>query len=317
MAHFVDAMPIRARSRAIRYLLTTLLVGAFFLLVVGIQGRGRPEGFFILLPTIFIASVLCDLGCGIYAAVLSTALLYALVLPAHTLIVPPRFALPLTIFLFLAVGLAILSDGLKAARDRASAAERTKGLLLQELGHRTKNNLAMIISLLSLQLRSKKGPEVQEALTDAIDRIKAIAGAHNYFQPSNDDAVVEMRTYLETLCAHLGDASRELRPIAIKVEADEVYLKTDRAVAAGLIVNELVTNALKHAFPGDRAGTVKVILTRMPSLCLVIEDDGIGCAIKQENMGSKLTRLLAQQLGAVISWDQANPGCRVSIAIRG
>jgi hypothetical protein len=94
MPHFVDAMPIRARSRAIRYLLTTLLVGAFFLLVVGIQGRGRPEGFFILLPTIFIASVLCDLGCGIYAAVLSTALLYALVLPAHTLLAPPRFALP-------------------------------------------------------------------------------------------------------------------------------------------------------------------------------------------------------------------------------
>jgi two-component sensor histidine kinase len=214
------------------------------------------------------------------------------------------------------VGLAILSDGLKAARDRASAAERTKDLLLQELGHRTKNNLAMIISLMSLQQRSKNSPEVQEALTGAMGRIKAIASAHDYFQPSNDDGVVEMRTYLETLCAHLGDASRELRAIAIKVEADEVYLKTDRAVAAGLMVNELVTNALKHAFPGDRAGTVKVILTKMPSMHLVVEDDGIGCTVRQENMGSKLTRLLAQQLGAAISWDEANPGCRVSIAIR-
>jgi two-component sensor histidine kinase len=317
MPHFVDAFPSRPRSRVIRYVLATLFVGAFFLLVIGIQGRGRPEGFFVLLPAIFFASVLCDLGCGIYAAALSTVLLYVLVLPPHAFLAPARFALPLAIFLFFALGLAILSDGLRAAWDRASAAERTKDLLLHELAHRTKNNLAMIISLLSLQLRSKTNPEVREALTGAMDRIKAIASAHDYFRPSNDDGVVEMHAYLETLCTHLGDASSELRPVAIKVQADEVYLKTDHAVAAGLIVNELVTNALKHAFPGDRAGTVNVILTKTLPMRLIVEDDGIGRAVKQENMGSKLTQRLAQQLGATISWDDANPGCRVSVMIPG
>jgi two-component sensor histidine kinase len=310
-------MPIRPRSRAVHFVLTTLLVGAFFLFVVGIQDRGRPEGFFILLPTVFIVSVLYGLGCAIYAAGLSTALLYALVLPPHTLLVPARFALPLILFLLLAVGLAILSDGLRAARDRATVAERAKDLLLRELGHRTKNNFAMTISLLSLQLRSKNNPEVREALTDAIGRIKAIANAHDYLQPSKDHGLVEMRAYLETLCARLSDASRDLRPIAIEVEADEVYLETDRAVAAGLIVNELVTNALKHAFPGNRGGTVKVILKKMPSMRLVVEDDGVGYSAEQENMGSILTRRLAQQLGGAISWDEANPGCRVSIAFPG
>jgi two-component system, sensor histidine kinase PdtaS len=310
-------MPIRPRSRAVHFVLTTLLVGAFFLFVVGIQDRGRPEGFFILLPTVFIVSVLYGLGCAIYAAGLSTALLYALVLPPHTLLVPARFALPLILFLLLAVGLAILSDGLRAARDRATVAERAKDLLLRELGHRTKNNFAMTISLLSLQLRSKNNPEVREALTDAIGRIKAIANAHDYLQPSKDHGLVEMRAYLETLCARLSDASRDLRPIAIEVEADEVYLETDRAVAAGLIVNELVTNALKHAFPGNRGGTVKVILKKTPSMRLVVEDDGVGYSAKQENMGSILTRRLAQQLGGAISWDEANPGCRASIAFPG
>jgi two-component sensor histidine kinase len=310
-------MPIRPRSRAVHFALTTLLVGAFFLFVVGIQDRGRPEGFFILLPTVFIVSVLYGLGCAIYAAGLSTALLYALVLPPHTLLVPARFALPLILFLLLAVGLAILSDGLRAARDRATVAERAKDLLLRELGHRTKNNFAMTISLLSLQLRSKNNPEVREALTDAIGRIKAIANAHDYLQPSKDHGLVEMRAYLETLCARLSDASRDLRPVAIEVEADEVYLETDRAVAAGLIVNELVTNALKHAFPGNRGGTVKVILKKTPSMRLVVEDDGVGYSAKQENMGSILTRRLAQQLGGAISWDEANPGCRASIAFPG
>lgn len=310
-------MPIRPRSRAVHFVLTTLLVGAFFLFVVGIQDRGRPEGFFILLPTVFIVSILYGLGCAIYAACLSTALLYGLVLPPHAILVPARFVLPLVLFLLLAVGLAILSNGLRAARDRATAAERAKDLLLRELGHRTKNNFAMTISLLSLQLRAKNDPAVREALTGAIGRIKAIANAHDYLQPSKDRGLVEMRAYLETLCARLGDASRDLRPIAIEVEADEVYLETDRAVAAGLIVNELVTNALKHAFPENRGGTVKVILKKMPSMRLVVEDDGVGYSAEQENMGSILTRRLAQQLGGTIAWDEANPGCRVSIAFPG
>src|SRR5206468_10226684 len=112
---------------------------------------------------------------------------------------------------------------------------------------------------------------------------------------------------------HLGDALRDVRAIAVKVEADEVNLRTEQAIPLGLIVNELVTNALKHAFPDDRSGTVAITLRNTkPSLTLIVEDNGIGCPpTREERLGSRLTRLLAQQLGATVTWERGEPGCRV------
>jgi two-component sensor histidine kinase len=87
-----------------------------------------------------------------------------------------------------------------------------------------------------------------------------------------------------------------------------------QAVPLGLIVNELVTNALKHAFPYDRSGKVLVVLKRGFSLHLLVEDNGVGCPLhKNERLGSRLTRLLAEQLGAKLAWEEASPGCRVRV----
>lgn len=303
----------RPRTRAARYLISTLLVGLFFLLVVLVQGSGRPECFFILLPAIFLAAVTCGGDCGIYAALSSGALLYGLVLPPHDIVLPGRFVPALVIFLVAALGLAALSDALRSAWDRASAAERAKDLLLRELSHRTKNSLAMLISALSLQLRSKANREVQAALQQALDRAVAIASAHEFFRADALDNHVEMRAYLEKLCAHFNHTLRGVRPIAVRVDADAFYLGSEQAVAAGLIVNELVTNALKYAFPEGRGGTVNVVLRSDPVFSLVIEDNGVGYVAEHENQGSKLTRLLAQQLGATIERENAAPGCRVRI----
>jgi len=266
-----------------------------------------------MVPAIFLASVLFDRSSGIYATALSAVLLYLLVKPAESLLPPQPYILPLLTFVLVASGLAIVSEGLRAAWDRAVAAERAKDMLLQELGHRTKNNLAMVISVLSLQTRSKTNPEVRLALEKAVLRIQAMASAHDHFQPFGHNGRVEMRTYLEDLCRHLGDTLRDVRPIAVNVDADEVYLKPEQAVPVGLIVNELVTNALKHAFPDDRSGMVAITLrSTKPSLTLIVEDNGIGCPpTRTERLGSRLIRLLAQQLGATITWQHAEPGCRV------
>jgi len=217
----------------------------------------------------------------------------------------------------LALGLAFISQALRAAWERAEAAERAKDLLLQELGHRTKNNLAMAISILSLQARSKKDPEVRAILEKAIARIRAIADAHDHFHLLAHNGRVEMRGYLETLCSHIGDSLRDVRPIAVRAEIDEVYMRTEQAIPLGLIVNELVTNALKHAFPGGRDGTVIVTLRNEPSsLALTVQDNGIGCPLtKAEGIGSRLMRLFVQQLGANIAWEEASPGCRVRCTI--
>jgi two-component sensor histidine kinase len=82
-----------------------------------------------------------------------------------------------------------------------------------------------------------------------------------------------------------------------------------------LIVNELVTNAIKHAFPDGRHGTVTVMLKKSERFELVVEDDGVGFVARKENSGSRLTRLLARQLGADIAWENAERGCRVRVAV--
>ena len=126
-----------------------------------------------------------------------------------------------------------------------------------------------------------------------------------------------MRTYLQQLCAHLADALRDVRPIAVNVEATELYLPSEQAVSLGLIVNELVTNSLKHAFPGDLPGMVHVTLSSEAGVVLVVQDDGIGCPTPKEGTGARLTRLLAQQLDGTIVWEQREKGClvRVSFAL--
>lgn len=123
-----------------------------------------------------------------------------------------------------------------------------------------------------------------------------------------------MRPYLEELCTHLGDSLRDIRPVAVKVHAEEVHLRTEQAVPLGLITNELVVNAFKHAFPDNRSGAVTVSLASGSSLSLVIEDNGVGCPLdRRQGLGSRLTQLLAEQLGAKLAWEEAAPGCRVRL----
>jgi two-component sensor histidine kinase len=113
----------------------------------------------------------------------------------------------------------------------------------------------------------------------------------------------------------LANALTDIRPIAVKVDAAELYLSAEQAIPLGLIVNELVTNSLKHAFPGDRAGTVRVVLSFHTHLALLVQDDGIGCPTPKEGVGSRLVQLLAQQLGAKIAWEHPEVGCLVRVEL--
>ena len=108
-----------------------------------------------------------------------------------------------------------------------------------------------------------------------------------------------------------------MRPIAVNVEADPVYLPSDKAVSVGLMVNELATNAFKYAFPDDRAGTITVRFRNKGAreLELIVEDDGKGCPEgAKEGLGSRIVRLLAQQLRGHVKIKSAEPGCRTIIA---
>ena len=128
---------------------------------------------------------------------------------------------------------------------------------------------------------------------------------------------MNVQQYLEELCWNLGEALRDIRPIAIRVMSDKVVLSSRQATRIGLIVNELVTNALKYAFPGEQAGTINVLLRRgTAELTIVVEDNGVGHPEdEQDGLGSRLVRLLAEQSGGSIKRGSATPGYRLVITI--
>ena len=155
-----------------------------------------------------------------------------------------------------------------------------KDVLYRELHHRTKNDFAMAASVLSLQARSQSNAEVKAALTTAVGRLVSLSKAHERLNPILQGAEdnVRMHEYLDAVCHALKESLDHADAVSLRVDCDHIELSMRRAVPVGLIVNELVTNAYRHAFDGGRAGAISVSLSRgqeLKDLMLVIEDDGM------------------------------------------
>ena len=319
MENLLLLLPKRPQSIVVRYAVTTLIVLVCFGLQLGVELQSGMFTFFLLLPGIFLAAVLFDRGSGFYATILSTALCIA-VLPPSDGWLPAPYLLPFVLFVLVGLALATLSEAMRKALEKAVAAERSAEVMLHELNHRIRNNLAMVASVLELQKRSQKEQAAKDAFASAVGRVHVIANAHVHLLPKEGQSLIDMRAYLTVCCQNLGDALRDVRPIAVNVSAEQILVRADRAVSMGLIVNELVTNAFKYAFPDERGGSVNVILHRIGDgqLELAVEDNGKGCPEgAKEGLGSRIVQLLAQQLESTMTRAAANPGCRVSLTIPG
>lgn len=188
-----------------------------------------------------------------------------------------------------------------------------KEVLLKEIHHRVKNNLNIIISLLSLQQSGHAEPELQEALELAKTRVHSMAMIHDLLYRARSLAQVPFRQYIEDLVYHLGSACGVLgRNVDARLDVDEVNFDINTAVPVGLLVNEIIVNSIKHAFPDGRPGEVVVELRERPdSYLLRIADNGVGppAGFKIETartVGMELIRGLAAQLGAQLSWSFEN-----------
>ncbi len=175
-------------------------------------------------------------------------------------------------------------------------------LLLRELHHRVKNNLQVITSLLDLQSREITDPLALEKFQDSQDRIRSMVLIHEQLYGASDLERVDLRVYLGMLAANLQQSQVDPPDrIVIRVDVEELHLDLDRALACGLIVNELVTNSVKHAFaPSDR-GTVTITCGAIGEhLVLTVADDGRGLhggpADKTDRLGQNLVRALCGQL---------------------
>jgi PAS domain S-box-containing protein len=212
-----------------------------------------------------------------------------------------------------------VTERVRLEREHRAAHERI-GMLLQELTHRVKNSLQFIAATVMIESRSHKSGEGKAALERVSHRITALGHLYSKLTGADTVETVDAASYLEELCRDLvasirtpGDTS-----IVLKIDIAPERLPTDRAIPIGLIVNELVTNAVKYAFPGERKGTVTVSLKRESGeLRLTVADDGQGLDPRRADsgLGGRLVDGFAQQLGGQVEWKSGRHGTTVELIL--
>jgi len=203
----------------------------------------------------------------------------------------------------------------KQREERIQAALTEKDILLGEIHHRVKNNLQIIYSLLDLQSAQISDPVALGMLRDSQNRVRSMAQIHQTLYQSKDFAEVDFSHFLDSLVPTLV-ASYGVDPsqITLSIDAEHVLLPIDAAIPCGLAVNELISNALKHAFRPDKGGAIAVALTREADgkVSLSVSDDGVGVPetvdiANTSTLGLQLVTLLADQLGGSFSMRRADP----------
>lgn len=195
---------------------------------------------------------------------------------------------------------------------------REKAILLQELQHRVANSLQIIASVLMQSARRTQSEETRANLHDAHQRIMSVASLQQKLAQSQLGDVA-LRSYFTDLCRSIGASMiRDHDQIKLNVTADDSQTSADVSISLGLIVTELVINALKHAFPGGRLGHIAVLYSADgPDWRMSVTDDGIGMPsaenANEPGLGTNIVAALASSLGATVETDDAKPGVRVSI----
>ena len=197
-----------------------------------------------------------------------------------------------------------------------------KESLLKEIHHRVKNNLQIVSSLLYLQEDYMKDAKGVEILRESQNRVKSMALIHEQLYGTADLAKIDFGRYIQGLTANLFDAyGIDPVRIGLNVQADDIALGVDMAVPCGLIINELVSNALKHAFLPDGGGTIDIVIRTLNAgrIEIVVADDGIGLVeppadAEKKSLGLRLIDTLTTQLGGTLVIKTEN-GTRFSITL--
>jgi two-component system, sensor histidine kinase PdtaS len=196
----------------------------------------------------------------------------------------------------------------QAALDRKLDEER---VLLSETHHRIKNNIASIISLLNMQARENLHPEALSCLHETIGRLKLMAELYEKMLLKNRKKELDLGSYLGDIAASIIKLFASDTEIAVSTRFDALMLDSDTVFSIGILFNELLTNAMKYAFPARKTGTIQLSSTfREGKLTLIIHDDGIGLPADFKpatdgGFGLRLVYLLAEQLGGIFTMETA------------
>lgn len=200
------------------------------------------------------------------------------------------------------------------AREHAERERQRVEALLQDTNHRIGNSLATVSSLLGLQLMRSKSDEVRQALEAARSRVHAIASAHRRLRLGDDLETASADEFLDAVLEDIASTVSDPKAVALVGRIDPIVISARDATTVGILVGELVTNALKHAFPDGRAGTITVSLKRDDAgvPVLAVSDDGVGLPQDGEagesGLGSVIVKQLSNQFGGVPDYSAAGGG---------
>lgn len=268
--------------------------------------------YVFLFPMVLLATLLAGWRSGIYCLTLILLGIW------YAVLVPVRFG-PLSsgeevaLVLNALSGLAVIAvaqafrTSYRVAEAERAAKLEVRDLLLRELNHRVKNNFQMVESLLDMQRRRASAAATEQALADALRRVHSMAQAHaNLYSPDEAGEAIDLGAYLGDLCENLSDSLLLMGDVRLDSWLSSCPCDRDRAVAVGLVVNELVTNAAKYAFPDGRSGRILVSLKQIEIGCeLTVADNGVGmppdAEITGRGLGRKLVEGFARQTGGILT----------------
>jgi len=211
----------------------------------------------------------------------------------------------------------------KQAENKITASLKEKEVLLKEVHHRVKNNLQVISSLLNLQSQHIKDKDSLEMFQESQNRVRSMALIHEKLYTSEDLSRIDIAAYIQDLTASLFSTYTVGNEIKINIDVTDIFCTITTAIPCGLIINELVTNAVKHGFPKERDGTITVSMTpsNTDSLILTVSDNGIGFPEEIDfrnttTLGMQLITSLVEQLEGTITLGRSE-GTTFTITFRG
>lgn len=206
--------------------------------------------------------------------------------------------------------LEIRNEEIRQQHARIEKSLQEKDFLVREVHHRVKNNLQIISSLLNLQMSKTANEEIRIALSEARQRIMSIAFVHSLLYRNKELAIIPVKEYFESLLRQLeGTFSDKNSQILLNKQIADIYMDLDRSIPLGLIINEVISNAYKHAFPGKK-GTIDIVFSRMDNMFeLKISDNGVGfdrAAFDDEqsaSFGIEVIKILSEQINGRLVFD--------------
>ena len=293
----------------LRYCIAAAIMMICAVLQMALQTLTGYPSYFLLLPGIFLSGLIFNRGTGLAAAAIAAGVSIYMSYRTEAGYLPAD-----GLFIITALGTALVAEFLRAEMKRVMHADKTKAVLLHEMAHRTKNNLAVLSAMIRLQARSAE-PAVASALEATARRIHVTAQVYDHLSLKQDSRLVGMRYFLNGVVEKIFLSLAPPGPIAFEVVSDDVDLPHNQALAIGIITNELVTNALKYAFPDNRPGQVTVKLSVKKDIELTVADNGVGHHGDDDpsGLGSRIVMLLTQQLGGKLSYAKLQPGLSAQI----